>query len=1018
MTYLGTYGDDFSAPSTSAEINLQAVLNYTQSIEGNYSDISWVFQMVEYVNASPFRNYNDCPANLVIESTVYSAPNLNYNFDLTNETIVVATGTKRIYHNADGTKTGVTISGSYDAKGALGSAAFSTTFDLPAIPRASVPTYDDSTPDAGATIAITTNRADAGFTHDLEYRWQGSGSAYTSIEAGVGASTTWVVPAGLIADIPNSVSRVLEIRTTTKSGATSIGTSLTTITVGVPAAVVPDFDTVTHAEATTTPDVDVLIGGYVQGFTKLALAITSAVAGSGATIASKVVQVRSGATVLQTVDVTAGAANTPSAIVASGTVTLRGIVTDSRGRTHSEDVAVTVLAYALPDVNAIGLARSLSDGTVDEDGTYIRVDIDAAVQSLDVAGEQNALTYRISTSPRDADTWTVKSTTTPGGVTFVSHAEVGTYPVDEGFDVRVEVYDKLTSSVPYVAEGTISTAGVFMHLGNRGEGVGIGKYWEQRDVAKPAGVDVRNWIYQNDGERVLGVGDIGTPADAIAGTSEDLLLTPAAMAAAYSAFAQSNLRANRMRNSDWRVNQDGYVSGAALPPQQYGPDWWCASGLVNMLTNPSAETNTTGMTGGNCTLTRVNTWAAPGGGSWSFQMALTGADSYIQLPTITFTPGRTYTIVGTGRLTAALTGAVTAGRERRIWVLDSLSNVYTSSQIANAAGEARVAVTFTVPLAATGTTIVRLYAAHAAGTMWWDNIMVLEGDWSTNLPDYFDGSIAGCMWTGTAHASMSYNVSAVGSITLPADPQGGMATLSSGMKVFQPLERENLAAGPWTVHHPGDAEIRVYNATTAVGSRPAFAASPVVFVADGLDDVIVEAYANGGTATLGQINFIPGSTEQPYVPRTLSEELALCGLQQVDRYARKAGTNDYLGTSLADVSGLSITFSTPVQTECVALLHYVSTDGNSGGGRLWYPEFMLDGVAVATVAMLVPVINSINAGATGEVKTGTVQYPLIVPAGSHTLKVRARASAAPAVSLCGSMLVLTSVAAEVRVFAA
>jgi len=512
MTYLGTYSGNFTAPGTSAEVSLQLVLNYTQDIAGNYTDVSWVFQMVEFVNANPFRNYHDCPASATVEGQVFGANNLDYNFDQTNETIGIASGTRRIYHNADGTKTGVSVSASYDGKSPLGTASFSTTFDLPTIPRASTPTYSNNSPDAGASITITTNRADASFTHDIERRWQGETGAYTSIATGVGASTGWTVPSTLINDIPNATSRVLEIRTTTKQSGTTIGTSLTYITVGVPSSVVPDFGTVTHAEAVTSPNIASLIGAYVQGNSKLTLAITSAVAGTGASIVQKYVQVLSGATILQVVDVLAGSAVTPAVLSASGTITLRGYVVDSRGRSYYEDVAITVLAYAAPSVTSLGIQRSLSDGTVDENGTYIRVNLNAAVQSLLVSAVQkNALTYRISTSPRDANTWTVKATTSPGGITFNSHAEVGTYVVTSAFDVKIEVYDKLSGGAPWTTIATISTAGVFLHLGNSGQGIGIGKYWE----SGRGSLDALSTLYQNNGERVWSDG----AAVSVAGTN-------------------------------------------------------------------------------------------------------------------------------------------------------------------------------------------------------------------------------------------------------------------------------------------------------------------------------------------------------------------------------------------------------------------------------------------------------------------------------------------------------------------
>lgn len=586
------YSGEFSTPGTSAEVTLVLeVVQGPQSVEGNYTDAFWEFRMVEHVNASPSRNWHDCGAYADIGERVFESNTLDYNFDGVNETIVIAgVGTRRIYHEPDGTAE-VLIGAAYDGKTPLGYAELSGVFVPDPIPRASTPTYSDTTPDAGDAITITTNRADSSFTHDLARRWQGSTGGYTSIATGVGASTSWTVPSTLVNDIPNATTRVLEIRTTTKKDGVSIGTSLTYITVRVPDSIEPDFGTVTHAEAVTSPDVGALIGGYVRGVSKLTLAISSAVAGDGATVKKKQVQVRSGSTVLQTVDVTAGAAVTPLPLSASGTLTLRGIVTDSRNRTHSEDVTITVLPYATPVATAVGLARCLSDGTVDEGGTRFRVNLTAAVQSLTVASTQkNALTYRISTRPQSGGSWTVKETTTPGGITFNSFAVVGTYLLNASYEVKVEVYDKLTAANPYVVTGTVSTAGVFIHFGNRGQGIGIGAVWQERDPAKPASIDALNWLYQGDGNRVLDVSEIASSAETIAGSSSRLV-TPAGLAAARSAFARGR---NLLRNAQFRVNQYGWGGSGTIANGAYFIDGWKnASGTgTGTITVSSGDSDT------------------------------------------------------------------------------------------------------------------------------------------------------------------------------------------------------------------------------------------------------------------------------------------------------------------------------------------------------------------------------------------------------------------------------------------
>ena len=183
--------------------------------------------------------------------------------------------------------------------------------------------------------------------------------------------------------------------------------------------------------------------------------------------------------------------------------------------------------------------------------------------------------------------------------------------------------------------------------------------------------------------------------------------------------------------------------------------------LTNLFTNPSAETNATGMAAGNCTLARNNTWAADG--AWSFRVtAPTSADNFLT-PTFTLVSGKTYTISATLYLPAPLTGTEDTGnRARRIYVAWSRDGgaTFTNAQsepAPNVAGAHRLSVTFNVPLGVT-TQIIRFYHGHSAGTAYWDAISFIEGrvDAALNFTGATpDSSVYDYAWTGTAHASTS-----------------------------------------------------------------------------------------------------------------------------------------------------------------------------------------------------------------------------------------------------------------------
>lgn len=879
------FQNDFTTPGTVAKVRLELEVTVSsQDYAANTSTLAWTLRMVEYVNGSPFRAYNDCTASASVNGSVFSASTLNYDFNLTNETITVATGTRVVAHDTDGTKT-IAVAASYDGKSPLGTASISSTMALPSIPRASTPTYSNSSPNAGTAITITTNRADATYTHDLGYRWQGTTTSYTSIGTGVGASTSWTVPSALLNDMPTVTSRVLEILTTTKtSGGSTVGTTLTTITVGVASTVVPDFGTVTHAEAVTSPNVASLIGAYVQNVSKLTLAITSAVAGTGATVTAKSVEVRSGTTVLQTVDVTAGSAATPAVITASGSLTLRGTVTDSRGRTYYEDVSITVLAYTGPTITTVTLSRSLSDGTISESGTYIRTDLNAAVQSLIVSAVQkNALTYRISTSPKGAGTWTVKSTTTVAGVTFNSHAEVGTYSVSASFDVRVEVYDKLTSASPSVVESTISTGGVFLHLGNTGQGVGVGKYWE----TGRGSVDALDRMYQRNGVAVVDqtdLTDVTTPLTSRVGVLE--------------AVHGPNL----IVNPRFRTNQRGVASGVSMLPAVYSFDQWETSPaeegtnlLTNLITNPSIEAATTGWTGVPGTTGVVGlTSAAPATTTafgtkvlkalWSTASTAAGGGAYFQTGASSVTAGTVYSFQF-GHVKSSINNRLQMKLE---WY--NASNVLIGSATLGTAAQVTAGTIYTTfklenQTAPTAASYVRAYIISATGTGYanWSINSFLELDGlmlnvGATVYSYFDGATADTSalqydWTGTANASTSTSTwLTVLTGTLNAF-HGQTLTISSGRRLITTLERARVPAGSYVLSWSGTASGRVYNSGSAGG---AFAASPVLFTADGAADVVVEFEATGAARTVDNVQFQLGATATSFEMKPLPDEQRDC----------------------------------------------------------------------------------------------------------------------------------------------
>jgi len=364
-------------------------------------------------------------------------------------TLTVRSGSYTITHDDDGTKS-ISVSGYFnpDNAPALANDSTSGTYTLPTIPRASTPTLSAASFDAGTSVTIDMNRASTDFTHTVEYSF--GGLTDESIATGVETSTTWTPPMSMLNQIPSAVSGSGSVKVKTYNGGTLLGEKTVGFTLIAPSSVIPTISSVTVAEATTSPDVDTIVGGYVQSISKLAIAIVGDAGAYGSTIVSRKITVNS--------QIINAASGTTTQITTSGTVAIITEVTDTRGRKSSfANTDITVLAYAKPVATTVEARRALVGGGVDQsEGTYIRVDMAATASSLIVGTQKNLLEYRISTSPYDTDTWTVRVAATSSGASTLAYNSYGgsnpyvlvtagnPYAVNASFDVKVEVIDKLT----------------------------------------------------------------------------------------------------------------------------------------------------------------------------------------------------------------------------------------------------------------------------------------------------------------------------------------------------------------------------------------------------------------------------------------------------------------------------------------------------------------------------------------------------------------------------------------------
>lgn len=388
--------------------------------------------------------------------------------DRTKSYISLWTGTFTKTHNADGTLAAFACSATLTTNHeTIGSGTVNITEPAPpTIPRASTPSFvGGSALTSGVAATINTNRASTSFTHEIKWAFGGLTNQTTGFSAstGIGTSVTFTPPHSMLAQIPNAAVGSGTITLTTKNGSTTIGTKTVAFTLTAASSLIPTISSITLAEQNAT--VTAQVGAYVQSLSVLKGTV-NAEGVQGSTISDRKWSA-SGTTVASASNIT---------IQSSGTVAIGAEATDSRGRKATYAQNITVLPYVAPKFNNVLVRRANSGGTVIDDGTYLRVDLNCLAQSLNTGTEKNSLSIKVFTRLYGTSTWTARNVINHSATSYNTNFLISggaIFPVNQSFDVRVEINDKFNTSA---AQTIVATATIFMHWSSTG--VGIGKYHE------------------------------------------------------------------------------------------------------------------------------------------------------------------------------------------------------------------------------------------------------------------------------------------------------------------------------------------------------------------------------------------------------------------------------------------------------------------------------------------------------------------------------------------------------------
>ncbi|HEM3508216.1 TPA: hypothetical protein U1B31_002108, partial [Streptococcus suis] len=376
--------------NTSNSLHLNVYIDQAkQSIPSNSSTVNWRVTVSRTGNYYTYNQSGD--STLVVTIDGVQVHSSNPRWATSGEEVQLASGSRTISHNADGSKK-VSISADFNPNNGIhGRIITSGSLGLTTIPRSSSVSVSSGV--IGSALTININRQSSSFKHTVRYAW---GNKSGTIASNVDTSTTWTIPLDFANDIPNATSGTGTIFVDTYSGSTKTGTQSTAFTASVPDSIKPRLTGFTLLDGNTAARA--LIPGeqqFVQIVSNIAVHFGQATGAYGSTITGY------HAEIVGKNQSTSQNGGSLGIMNYHGQVTIRARVTDSRGRTSNTiERTVTVLEYFAPVFN-FSVERS---GETSSTFSILR---NARIAPLTVGGSQrNTMTLTFRVAPADSNNYT------------------------------------------------------------------------------------------------------------------------------------------------------------------------------------------------------------------------------------------------------------------------------------------------------------------------------------------------------------------------------------------------------------------------------------------------------------------------------------------------------------------------------------------------------------------------------------------------------------------------------------
>ena len=415
--------------ATQSISNNTSTISWTLSTDGGYS--SWMTERTVYVDIDGERVFSKTEAVDRYRGTI-------------------ATGTKAISHNSDGTRSFSVSLGAaiyYSSVECTGS----QTFTLDTIARASTLSASDGT--LGAKTTLTADRKSSSFTHTLTWEC----GSYSGTIAAPASATSWdfTPELKLASGAPYGQKVYCTYTLSTYNGSTLVGTDSKSVWFTIPSSVKPSC-TLSLSDSNGYAST---YGGYIQGESQLSVTINTTQAygspisrysasANGATYSTKTF--------------------TTSVLTKVGTNTISATVTDGRERPGSVSSNITVLAYSRPQITNLKVRRCNANGTENDRGGYGKISFHCTITPL---SNKNTRACSLKYRQSGATTWT-----NAPAITLSAYDQDCNPPVIQMSDAHsYEVQINLTDAFGTTSAATsISTGYCLYHIPASGKGITFG----------------------------------------------------------------------------------------------------------------------------------------------------------------------------------------------------------------------------------------------------------------------------------------------------------------------------------------------------------------------------------------------------------------------------------------------------------------------------------------------------------------------------------------------------------------